>query len=108
MFLQLTDKERCTHHIQNIQIVGDVSFHSKTITLTGNITGEERSVIIKWKLEEETVVQTSALQAGSGSGESSALWFTSITSFSSTPVSSAAERFFCRQKSKYVTVTLLS
>ena len=68
MFLQLTDEERCTHHIQNIQIVGDVSFHSKTITLTGNITGEERSVIIKWKLEEETVVQTSALQAESGSG----------------------------------------
>ena len=68
MFLQLTDEERCTHQIKNIEIVGDVSFFNKTITLTGNITGEERSVIIKWKLGEETVVQTSALQADAGSG----------------------------------------
>ena len=68
MFLQLTDEERCTHHIQHIEIVGDVSFHGNTITLTGNITGEERALIIKWKLEEETVVQTSVLQADSGSG----------------------------------------
>lgn len=68
MFVQLTDEERCIYQIEKIQIVGDVSFYSKTITLRGNITGEERSVIIKWKLEEETVVQTSALQADSGSG----------------------------------------
>ena len=68
MFLQLTDARRCTHHIHNIEIVGDVSFHSPAITLRGKIRGEERAVIIKWKLEEEIVVQTSALQAESGSG----------------------------------------
>ena len=68
MFLQLTDEEKCSHHIQNIEIVGDVSFHSQTITLRGNISGEERAVIIKWKLGQETVVQSSALQSDSGSG----------------------------------------
>ena len=51
MFLQLTDEESCTHQIKT-QIEGNVSFFSKTITLTANITGKQRSVTIKWKLED--------------------------------------------------------